>query len=145
MPGLRFAETMSGTWEPIDEPGTRHPFKFVIKARAGSLFRHLRDGRADIEGTVEAPPLAESANLTGQMTIRPVGQKLIRYEFSFTGDDGKRYTFSGQKDIAYLDLVRSWTTLPGEIRNGDRVVATCDTRFDLKGDGFKFLRSFRLT
>ena len=145
MPGLRFAETMSGTWEPIDKPGTRHPFKFEVKAKAKSLWRHMRDGRADLEGTVEAPPLAASAALTGEITIRPIGGKFIRYQFEFTGDDGKRYRFAGQKDIEWLDLRRSWTTLPGEIREGDRVVGTCETRFDLKGDGFGFMRSFRLT
>jgi hypothetical protein len=141
---LRFAETMSGTYEPIDRPGTRLPFKFSVTARAESALRHLRDGRAAIDGTVEAPPLAERAHLTGEMTIRPLGGRFIRYRFEFTGDDGKRYTFAGQKDIAWSDLVRSWTTLPGEIREGDRVVATCDTRFDLKGDGVAFLKSFRL-
>jgi hypothetical protein len=140
---LRFAETMSGTFEPIDQPGTRHPFKFSVSARARSVLRHLRDGRAEIDGTVEAAPLAERAHLTGEMTIRPIGGRFIRYRFEFPGDDGKRYTFAGQKDIAWTDLVRSWTTLPGEIRDGDRVVATCETRFDWKGDGVAFLRSFR--
>ena len=141
---LSFNETMSGTYEPIDDPGKRHPFKFTIDVHAPSFWRHLRDGKAELEGVVEAPHLAESAHLTGQITIRPIGQRIIRYEFEFVGDDGKRYSFAGQKDIEWLDLLRTWTTLPGEIREGDRVVATCDTRFDVKGDGLSFVRSFRL-
>ena len=141
---LSFNETMSGTYEPIDAPGEKHPFKFTIDVHAPSLFRHLRNGKAELAGTVEAPPLTESSHLTGQITIRPIGGRFIRYEFEFVGDDGKRYTFAGQKDIEWLDLLRTWTTLPGEIRDGERVVATCDTRFDLKGDGVAFLRSFRL-
>jgi hypothetical protein len=144
MPGLRFAETMSGTLEPIDDPGQRHPFRFDVKVRARSLLRHLRDGRAALDGTVHAPPIAERAPLTGEITIRPIGAKLIRYEFEFSGDDGKRYAFAGQKDIEYSDLIRTWTTLPGEIRDADgRVVATCETRFDLRGDGLRFFASFR--
>lgn len=139
---LAFAETMSGTYEPIDQPGHRRPFRFQVDVRAPSLFRHLRDGKAALSGTVEAPPLAARAALTGQITIRPVGGRFIRYEFEFPGDDGARYTFAGQKDIEWLDLVRTWTTLPGEIRQGDRVIATCDARFDLK-DGLAFARSFR--
>lgn len=141
---LSFNETMSGTYEPIDDPGTRHPFKFTIDVHARSFLRHLRDGKANIDGEVVAPPLAEHARLWGEITIRPIGGRFIRYQFEFTGDDGKRYTFAGQKDIEWLDLVRTWTTLPGEIRDGDRVVATCDTRFDLKGDGLAFVRSFSL-
>jgi len=140
---LSFNETMSGTYEPIDAPGQRRPFKFKLDIHAPSFLRHLRDGKAELVGTVEAPALAANAHLTGEITIRPIGGRFIRYHFEFLGDDGKRYTFAGQKDIEWLSLVRTWTTLPGEIREGDRVVATCDTRFDLK-DGPAFLRSFRL-
>jgi hypothetical protein len=139
---LSFVETMSGTYEPIDSPGTRHPFRFDVEVHAPSLLRHLRDGGADLTGTIDAPGLATHAPLSGRIVIRPIGGRFIRYDFAFTGDDGKLYTFAGQKDIEWLSLVKTWTTLPGEIRDGDRVVATCDARFDLK-DGPAFMRSFR--
>ena len=140
---LSFAETMSGTYEPIDAPGQRRPFRFDVDVHAPSFWRHLRDGKAELAGTVEAPPLATHAPLRGTIVIRPIGGRFIRYEFEFTGDDGARYTFAGQKDIAWLDLVRTWTTLPGEIRAGERVVATCEAFFDLE-DGPAFVRSFSL-
>ena len=76
--------------------------------------------------------------------MRPVLGRIIRYEFSFTGDDGKAYRFAGQKDIRWLDPVRTWTELPGEVSDeGGRVVGRAMTYFDLKRDGLSFVRSFR--
>jgi hypothetical protein len=144
--GFEFSETMAGTVEWDAEPGTRHPFRFDITAHADSTRAHLADGRATIRGTVYAPPKSRSAPAEGTITIRPIGQKIIRYELRFTGDDGQPYELVGQKDISFLHPFASFTTLPGEILDGSqRKVGTCLTHFDLKRDGWRFLRSFRPT
>ena len=108
--GFEFSETMAGTVEWDAEPGKRHPFRFDITAHAESTRAHLMDGRASIRGTVYAPPKTRSAPAEGTITIRPVGQKIIRYELSFSGDDGQPYELVGQKDISYL---RPFTTFTG--------------------------------
>ena len=142
--GFEFAETMSGTVEWLAEPGKRHPFKFEITAHAQSTRAHLSNGVAQIRGVVHAPPHAESADASGTITIRPIGKRMIRYELSFLGDDGKRYEMVGQKDISWLRPVQTLTTLPAEIRDEDgKRVGTCLTRFDYKNDLWTFLRSFR--
>jgi len=142
--GFEFAETMAGTFELDAEPGTRHPFKFEITVQAESTRAHLRDGKAAIRGIVTAPPLAESADVEGTITIRPFGQRIIRYELAFVGDDGRGYELVGQKDIRFTSPLRSFTHLPAEILDEDhRRVATCETSFDLVRDGWSFLRSFR--
>jgi hypothetical protein len=142
--GFSFAETMAGTVEWDGEPGKQHPFSFEISVHARSTRDHLRNGVAQIRGVVHAPPVASAADAEGTITIRPVGQRIIRYELSFSGDDGKRYEVVGQKDIRYRHLLETWTTLPLEILDEEhRRVATCLTRFDVRRQGLSFLKSFR--
>ena len=142
--GFQFAETMSGTFELDAQPGKTHPFKFEITAQAKSTRAHLRDGKAAVRGVLTASPLAASTDIEGTITIRPLGQRIIRYELAFVGDDGRGYELVGQKDIRLRSLRHSFTHLPAEILDEDhRRVATCETTFDLRNDWFSFLRSFR--
>lgn len=142
--GFEFAERMSGTFELDREPGTKHPLSFEINVHADSTRSHLRTGKAEIRGVVHAPPLAESADADGNILIRPLGERVIRYELAFVGDDGKRYELVGQKDIQLRRLLHSWTHLPMEILDDQhRRIATCLTRFDYQKDWWSFLRSFR--
>ena len=142
--GFQFAETMAGTVEWAAQPGVEHPFSFEVTAEATSTRDHLRDGRATLRGVVHAPPLAQAADAEGTITIRPVGQRIIRYELRFTGDDGKTYALIGQKDIRWRALIQTFTYLPAEILDDQhRRIGTCRTTFDLKRHGWSFLRSFR--
>jgi hypothetical protein len=142
--GFEFDETMSGTLELATKPGVQHPMRFEITAHADSTRTHLRDGRAEIHGTIYAPPIAQGAPAAGVITIRPIGQRVIRYELSFVGDDGKPYTLVGQKDIRWTAPLRTFTELPAEIRDeANRCIATCQTAFDYKNDLWGFVRSFR--
>ena len=97
--GFQFAETMAGTVEWDAKPGVRHPFRFEVTAQAESTRQHLNDGKAALRGVVHAPPIAQGVDAEGVITIRPIGQRIIRYELSFIGDDGKQYELVGQKDI----------------------------------------------
>jgi len=142
--GFEFSETMSGTVEWDVEPGTRHPFRFDVTARASSLRDHLFTGLATLRGKVLAPPKARDAEARGTIVIRPLGRRIIRYELAFTGDDGERYEIVGQKDIELRHLLTTFTTLPAEIVDAHQQrVGTCLTHFDLRRDGWRFLRSFR--
>ncbi len=142
--GFQFSEAMSGTVEWDDEPGHKHPFRFEVTAHAGSTRDHLATGRALLHGVVHAAPRVHAAEAEGTIVIRPIGQRIVRYELSFVGDDGKRYEMVGQKDIRWRAPLRTWTHLPAEIVDEDhRRVATCDTTFDLRHDWWSFLRSFR--
>jgi hypothetical protein len=133
--GFQFAETMAGTVEWDKEPGVRHPFSFEVTVEAASIRVHLRDGKATLHGTVRAPPLARAADAEGTITIRPIGQRIIRYELQFAGDDGNLYELVGQKDITYL---------PAEILDGEhRRIGACQATFNVKHHGWSFLRSFR--
>lgn len=143
MAGFGFAETMSGTWTRSDD-GRERPFRFTVDVRSGPLGRFRRKHLAEMAGTVDAGGLATGRPLHGTMELRPIFGRIIRYEFDFTGDDGKPYRFAGQKDIRWLDPLRTWTELPGELTDGSgRVIGRAMTRFDMQREGVRFLRSFR--
>jgi len=142
--GFQFAETMAGTVEWDVEPGVKHPFSFEVTAEAESARAHLQDGKAILRGVVHAPPLAKAGSAEGIITIRPLGQRIIRYELRFTGDDGKTYELRGQKDIRWSAPLHSLTHLPADILDdAHRRIGTCETQFDVRRDGWRFLRSFR--
>jgi hypothetical protein len=142
MAGFEFKETMSGTWRP-PSGGPDRAIEFTITARAGHLLRHLFDRKAELDGRLRMDGFAADVPISGELVLDPVLGKKIRYEFDFVADDGKRYRFAGQKDVAFLDVVRTMTTLPGEILAGDgSVVARADLKFDTH-DLPRFLASFR--
>lgn len=140
MGGYTFSETMTGT---CLRDGAESPIAFTLQARVDNLLHHLQDRRATIEGHIDLPGLANHTPLRGEMIIDPLLSRLIRYDFTFAGDDGGSYRFFGQKEVSVLDPVASMTTLPAEITGPDgKRIATCELRFDLR-DLPSFLRSFR--
>jgi hypothetical protein len=142
--GFAFSETMAGTMEWDREPGKKVPLRFEVTAHAESTRRHLKTGRAALRGTIHVPGLADGTEAEGSIVIRPIGERIIRYELQFQGNDGKHYELVGQKDIRWLAPFETFTTLPAEILDDEhRRIATCLLRFDLKRDGWSFLRSFR--
>ena len=142
LPGFHFRETMSGTYRRDD--GVERAMRFTVTARAGSLWSHLRDRKARLEGEVTMEGFANARPLEGEITIDPILGGLIRYEFGFAGDDGVRYRFIGQKDVTIKDPVGSMTTLPGQVLALDgKRVATADLKFDKK-DLPSFLGTWRL-
>jgi hypothetical protein len=142
--GFVFDETMAGSYERVDQPGQRRPLSFSVQARAASLLRYLRDSRAELRGTIEAPGLVEHAPVEGHIVIKPLTGRFIRYELHFRGDDGASYELLGQKDISLRHPVKSMTEMPAEIRDSrGQVVARADTAFDLESDLLHFVSSWR--
>src|SRR4051812_42476122 len=142
--GFQFAETMTGTVEWDAQPGIEFPFSFAVTAEATSTRSHLADGKATLRGVVNARPLADAADATGTITIRPVGERVIRYELSFAGSDGKTYQLVGQKDLSWRAPVHTLTYLPAEILDDKhKRVGACKTTFNVRRDLWRFLRSFR--
>lgn len=140
--GFQFAETMAGTVVWDAEPGVVHPFSFDVTARATASRERLHDGKGTLRGVIHAPPVTRAADAEGTITIRLLGERIIRYELRFTGDDGKRYELVGQKDLRWLSPLHSFTHLPADILDDQhRRVGTCESRFDVKRDGWSFLRS----
>jgi hypothetical protein len=143
--GFQFEETMTGTYTRTGDGQDSGGFRFRARVTAASALRHLRDGMAKLEGTLDMDGFADDVPLSGTIEIRPLFKKIIRYEFGFTANDGNPYQFAGQKNIRFDELVPTMTTLSGSItdaRDGTEVArATC--RFDVKGDLIPFLVSWK--
>src|SRR5262245_59766457 len=114
MRGFEFAETMSGVWW-LEGDRDERPLSFTLRARS----RSLRSGIAEVEGTLDADRLATGAALSGTLTIRPVRERIIRYELSFTDDSGRPLRLVGQKDLRATRPLASLTTLPAHIVGED--------------------------
>jgi hypothetical protein len=141
--GFHFKETMRGNWRPVDG-GAERPIEFTVTARAASLFEHVRDKMATLEGTLNIEGLAHGAAVTGELTIDPLFGKVIRYVIGFNGDDGAAYRLEGQKDVRFTDLLHTMTTLPARIRRVDGPEVGSALLFFDKRDLPRFLASFRL-
>lgn len=141
--GFGFAETMSGTWTRSDGSVGGGAFEFRIEVDSGPLGEFRKSRTARLTGEVDAAGLATARRLEGTLEMRPFFGRRLRYQFEFTGDDGARYGFAGQKDIRWTDAARTWTELPGELTDdGGLVIGTAIARFDLRGQGLAFARSF---
>jgi len=142
--GFEFSETMTGRYALAAKPGPERRFVFRAHMRAPSLWSHLRDGGMELEGTLDMDGFADHAPIRGHLTMLPWTKKLIRYEFAFTGNDGKRYRFVGQKNIKFTKLRKTFTTLPGSVLDANgHEVAHATTYFDVDSDLQRFMRSWR--
>jgi hypothetical protein len=145
--GFQFTETMAGTFTRVgNRPGVEESgsIRFTGKAVADSAIKHLRDGRTRLEGTLDMEGFADDVPIRGWLEIRPVLRKIIRYDFDFLGNDGNPYRFAGQKDIRFMALRETWTTLHGAVLDGrGEEVAKATLHFDVKGELLPFLVSFK--
>jgi hypothetical protein len=145
MAGFLFRETMSGSYHLLDKPTEDRAIAFTISAHVDSLRRFARDKMARIEGEVTLEGLADKRPLTGTLGLLLFAEQRLPYEFTFRGDDGKKYTFKGEKDVLLATLPDSITTLPASLFDDEgREIGRAVVRFDLRGDLVKFVKSFRI-
>ena len=144
IPGLTFEEAMSGTYTMTGREGAPRGFSFRGKARTAGVVEHLQGGLATLEGTLDMEDFADDVPIRGTLEIAPLGKRLLRYEFAFSGNDGAAYQFVGEKNLQLGRLLSSWTTLLGHVHDAaGREIARATVRFDLKADLLPFLASFR--
>jgi hypothetical protein len=142
--GFQFQEKMSGTYTLRGGPEGARRITFKGRVRAADALAHLRDGMAELEGTVDLEGFADDVPMAGTIQISPLRKRLIRYEFSFVANDGRPYRFAGQKDIRFGDLLGSWTTLPAALYDqAGQEVGQARVTFDMKSDFLPLLVSFR--
>jgi hypothetical protein len=144
LPGFQFQERMTGTYTLTGSADQPRRISFSARVKADDSLRHLKDGMAELEGTVDLEGFADDVPLKGTIEIAPVRKRLIRYEFSFLGNDGRAYRFAGQKDIRLADLLGSWTTLPAALYDpSGKEIGQARMSFDMKADFLPLLVSFR--
>jgi hypothetical protein len=142
--GFEFKEVMSGTYTRTGQPSQTGSLRIVARAHAADVVRHARDALMKLEGTLDMERVADDVPMAGILELRPFTRKIIRYDFSFTGNDGQPYRFAGQKDIRFTDLARTFTTLRGDVTDArGEQIATATLHFDLKADLLPFLVSWK--
>jgi hypothetical protein len=144
MAGFQFRETMSGSYHLDASPERERAMSFTIGARVHDLVRFARDRVAEIQGAIEMEGYAAHRPLRGTLVMDPIFGKVLAYEFRFVDDEGQPRRFKGQKDVSFLRLMETMTTLPGEIQDADgNRLGEARLRFDVRADMSRFLSSFR--
>lgn len=144
MSGFEFRETMAGSFHFVSEPHHERPMSFTVRARSRSLLQFLRRPEVEIEGEVDAPPIANHRLLRGTLGMDVLRTGTLPYSFQFQGDDGRSYVFEGKKTYSLREALESMTVLPGVIKDDKgEEIAEALLRFDARSDLLRFLKSFR--
>ncbi|HEY3353883.1 MAG TPA: hypothetical protein VGQ83_11590, partial [Polyangia bacterium] len=87
--GFKFQETMSGTYHLVARPEEERRVSFTANAAVDSVMKYMRDMTAALEGTLEMEGFADHVPIEGTLEINPLFGRVLRYQFVFTGNDGK--------------------------------------------------------
>lgn len=139
MIGWRFRETMTGEWTRSNGKTEQLPLSFTFRASGnGWLATDFT-----VDGAIRADGLATDRPLSGNLIVMPIIGRFIRYDLDFSGDDKRRYSLSGQKDIDFLHPLITATLLPFTLGD-DRGEAVGHGSLTIAGENLKkFLFSFR--
>ena len=141
--GFRFREGMGGSYRLLSQPGVERPFGFRAMARVENLPRFLHDLTATLAGTVEMEGFADGVPLDGTLEINLPG-RVLRYQFTFRGNDGRSYRLAGHKDLQLLRFKASLSRLPAKVYDEiGKEVAVVDATFDVDRDLVPLLRTLR--
>ena len=143
----RFHERMSGYW--IEKKDTKksntYNFCFEIDVRLDGVMNLFATQKAFFKGFVTAENFATNKEIQGVLETSPFIKRQLRYSFSFFNDEGVECKFDGWKSIAFLDPLRTWTTLPGTLKDmSGNMIGEVLVKFNFQ-DTFSFLSSFRLS
>jgi hypothetical protein len=145
VPGFSFRETMSGTYWRLDEPTEERPIVVSLEAQTTRFRGFVRDKICTLKGTLDAEGLATARAVEGTLAFRLLDERRLPYRLAFTGDDGRSYELSGQKEWSGLSPIESMTLLPASLYGPDgEELARATLRFDLRSDLASCLKSFRL-
>jgi hypothetical protein len=145
LPGFSFQETMSGSYWLLDQPTEERAIAFTVEAYAPDVRRFAIDKTWRLRGTVDAERLASACVLEGTLLFKLLDERRLPYRLIFTGDDGRRYELSGQKEWSTLAPFESMTLLPATLYDaaGDEL-GRATLRFDLRADWARWMKSFRI-
>jgi len=150
--GIEFIEEAHGTHRFVERRRDRGemPFAFSFHAKTDSLKEVLhpeyRDfPRLDIEGTISMKGVTEDVPMKGNVEISFFRKRQIVYNFDFKARGGITYHFHGHKDLSVFQLLKSITTLYGEVVNTKtgKMISTTVSFLDFR-DLPKVLKSIKL-
>jgi hypothetical protein len=146
VPGFALTESLAGRLR-LAKDGEERPMVVTIHGESSSIVTFLRRRALPIEGVIDAPGLADHRRIEGAIDASGLfTDRRLAYAFTFVGDDGATYAFTGEKSFVPRNLVVSFTLLAGVIRGAAREhVGDVLLRFDLRGDLRHLVQSLRFT
>jgi hypothetical protein len=135
MLGLRFTETLSGTYTRDTAPDAHRRVSITWSAR-------VQGTRAEISGRIYADGLCEDAPLDGEARFRRSPPTMI-YDLRFTGAEGLPYALRGQRSVRIK--LPAMGRFRGELIDSRQVaLGSVDVALDARADLFEHLWSIRL-
>lgn len=129
---INFSENMYGNYSLPEKGEKLGQFNFSCNVRIPSLESFLYDYTTFIDGEVTMENITDSTEIKGTLIIDPlIGKKLV-YNFEFTGSDGQKYSFSGKKNVNFVNFLHSMTNLNGFIFKNDTLFAKANLRYNLQ-------------
>jgi hypothetical protein len=145
LPGFSFREAMSGSYWLLDAPTEERAIALALEAYAPDIRRFAKDKTCRLRGTLDAEQMAAGRALEGSVAFRLIDEGRVPYRMAFTGDDGKHYELSGQKEWSSLAPLESITLLPATLYDqAGEEVGRATLRFDLRSDWARWMKSFRI-
>jgi hypothetical protein len=140
--GISFREWLTGSYWTLAAPTDERALDVALEASPSGAAHDLG---WRLTGTVDAEHLATRQPLDGSVTLRLLDERRVPYRLAFTGDDGKRYELSGQKEWTALMPLDSLTLLStGLYDEGGEEIGRATLRFDMRADWARWLRSLRV-
>jgi hypothetical protein len=143
--GVSFSEWLTGSYWRLDAPTDERAIDVVLDARPVDGGGPLREAAWRLSGTVDAEHLASHCPVEGSVSLRLRGERRVPYRIAFSGDDGRRYELSGQKEwTSFMPFDSVTLLLAGLYDDAGEEVGRATLRFDLRADWARWLRSLRV-
>jgi len=143
--GFEFTERVSGHYYFLNDPTVDLIVRMTFKVSMNGVIRFAKDKLFDMTGEIFAEGFADHRPLVGTIGFRVHDERRLPYDFSFVANDGKRYRFRGQKDLAAYRVMDSLTTLDATlVDEADKELARATFRFDGGAEWMHLLQSFKL-
>jgi hypothetical protein len=143
---VSFRETLTGNYWLLERPTDERAVALNLRAHARDLRLMAHAGTWRLSGTIDAERLAVGRALQGTLDFKRLDERRLPYRFTFQGDDGRRYEFSGQKEWNGLAPIESITLLrAGLYDERGEEVARATLRWDLRADWARWLGGWTFT
>jgi hypothetical protein len=146
VPGASFREWLTGSYWRLDAPTEELAIGIDLRAFSPDVRAIARERVWQLSGTIDAEQLAAKSAVIGTLSLKRLDEGRIPYRFTFRGDDGRSYEFSGHKEWNGLAPLESVTLLAASVYDeAGEEVARATLRFDIRADAWRWLRNLRLS
>jgi hypothetical protein len=142
---LVFKERLTGSHYLLDRPLEDRAAALALEVSVVSLRDFVRVPALDAQGELTLEGFADKRPVAGSISLKIANEQRILYDLRFTGDDGRPYQLSGQRDLTVPKVVDALSTLPASVCDESGTeVGRAMLRFDAKNELSQMMRSIRV-